>query len=80
MLRSVLNRKLIFGLPHGSVRGPILFNIYLNDLLLSFDGIDIFTYADDTTRYTCDQNLQIILERLENVSLEESGYLSSQQH
>ena len=53
----------------GSVLGPLLFSIYLNDLLISVDDIEICNYADATTLYTCDQNLQNRVERLENVSL-----------
>ena len=36
---------------------------------ISVDDIEICNYADDTTLYTCDQNLQNVVERLENVSL-----------
>ena len=57
--------KLIHCVPHGSVLGPLLFNIYLNDLFLLLNDIEISNYADDTTLYACDDNLERVLQKLE---------------
>ena len=42
-----------YGVPHGSILGPLLFNIDLIDLFFECDDSEIASYADDTTPYSC---------------------------
>ena len=52
------------GVPQRSVLGPILLNIYLNNLFY-FLLCDVCNFADDTTPYACDKNLEFVLTKLE---------------
>ena len=49
--------ELLQGLPQGSVLGPILFNIYLNDLFYLTEMTQVCNFTDDTTFYVCEKDL-----------------------
>ena len=45
-----------------------MFNIYLNDLFLFCDNIDIANFADDNSPYSCSKDIGSVLLRLQNDS------------
>ena len=58
--------EIIRGVPQGSILGPLLFNLFINDLFLFLERTNICNFADDSTIYRCDSELEIILEDLQH--------------
>ena len=59
-------QSLSYGIPKGSVLGPCLFLLYINDLTSAVQYAAINIYADDALIYVSDENLEVATKYLQN--------------
>ena len=59
----------VLDVPQGSVLGPLLFNIYLNDLFMFLEETKVRNYADNTTIYACGPKIETVIAHLEHDAL-----------
>ena len=58
--------EILRGVPQGSILGPILFNIFINDLIFFIQETEVCNFADDTTIYSCSLNYKEAAHKLSN--------------
>ena len=60
-----MNRKKIFlGIQKGPVLGPLLFNIFINNIFLILQECNLSNYFDDSTMYTSEKTISNMINSL----------------
>ena len=61
-------KDIFYGIPQGSILGPLIFNIFLCDLFYFLKGVSVASYANDTTPYTGNKTNDLVIKEIEHFS------------
>ena len=59
-------KNITYGAPQGSCLGPLIFLIFCNDLHLNLEFTKCILFADDTTIYCKNKNVQLLIASIEH--------------
>ena len=57
-------KSIVCGVPQGSILGPILFSLPINDIGLQLEKCSVILYADDTVIFASGKNSAVVAEKL----------------
>ena len=65
---------ILTGIPEGSVLGPIIFSMFINDLLLFIKDVELADFANDFANFTVRNSIEELIKVLEKESKSAIGW------
>ena len=59
------SREVTYGVPQGSVLGPLFFLTYINDMSAAVENVNLSLYADDTVLYVSGKDIGVNVQRMQ---------------
>ena len=71
------HETILYGVPQGTILGPLLFILYINDIVKASKILNFTLYADDSVLYASHTNLHTLIDIVNHELVNIKNWISS---